>query len=55
MMYSLVVMGSRPMISCHKLSVPMISWPFFFEKQTNGRYYCTEWGLGMEIDSNVEE
>ncbi|XP_023554156.1 7-deoxyloganetin glucosyltransferase-like [Cucurbita pepo subsp. pepo] len=34
--------------------VPMISWPFFAEQQTNCRYCCTEWGIGMEIDSNVK-
>ncbi|KAH7683484.1 7-deoxyloganetin glucosyltransferase protein [Dioscorea alata] len=34
--------------------VPMISWPFFAEQQTNCRYVCVEWGLGMEIDSDVK-
>ncbi len=34
--------------------VPMISWPFFAEQQTNCRYCCTEWGIGMEIDNNVQ-
>ncbi|XVF44793.1 hypothetical protein PTKIN_Ptkin02bG0152600 [Pterospermum kingtungense] len=34
--------------------VPMISWPFFAEQQTNCRYACTEWGIGMEIDNNVK-
>ncbi|KAG6652028.1 hypothetical protein CIPAW_06G154800 [Carya illinoinensis] len=34
--------------------VPMISWPFFAEQQTNCRYCCTEWGIGMEIDNNVK-
>ncbi|XP_023554302.1 7-deoxyloganetin glucosyltransferase-like isoform X1 [Cucurbita pepo subsp. pepo] len=34
--------------------VPMISWPFFAEQLTNCRYCCTEWGIGMEIDSNVK-
>ncbi|KAL4614839.1 hypothetical protein ACB092_07G081800 [Castanea dentata] len=33
--------------------VPMISWPFFAEQQTNCRYCCTEWGIGMGIDNNV--
>ena len=31
----------------------MICWPFFGEQQTNCRYCCTEWGIGMEIDNNV--
>ncbi|XP_078164394.1 7-deoxyloganetin glucosyltransferase-like isoform X2 [Carex rostrata] len=38
-------------LSC---GVPMISWPFFAEQQTNCRYLCTEWGIGMEIDNNVK-
>lgn len=33
--------------------VPMICWPFFAEQHTNCRYACEEWGIGMEIDSNV--
>ncbi|XP_022762410.1 7-deoxyloganetin glucosyltransferase-like [Durio zibethinus] len=34
--------------------VPMICWPFFAEQQTNCRFACTEWGVGMEIDNNVK-
>nr|AYC63488.1 UDP-glycosyltransferase [Scoparia dulcis] len=34
--------------------VPMICWPFFAEQQTNCLYICTQWGIGMEIDTNVE-
>lgn len=34
--------------------VPVVCWPFFAEQQTNCRYCCTEWGVGMEIDSNVK-
>ncbi|KAA8536444.1 hypothetical protein F0562_028922 [Nyssa sinensis] len=34
--------------------VPMICWPFFAEQHTNCRYSCTEWGIGMEIDSDVK-
>ncbi|KAG0503575.1 hypothetical protein HPP92_003647 [Vanilla planifolia] len=33
--------------------VPMVCWPFFAEQQTNCRYACTEWGVGLEIDNNV--
>ncbi|KAK3414352.1 hypothetical protein EUGRSUZ_L00504 [Eucalyptus grandis] len=32
--------------------VPMICWPFFVEQQTNCRYSCMEWGIGMEIDND---
>ena len=30
--------------------VPMICWPFFAEQQTNCRFCCKEWGIGMEIE-----
>ncbi|XP_006647925.1 7-deoxyloganetin glucosyltransferase-like [Oryza brachyantha] len=33
--------------------VPVIIWPFFADQQINCRYQCNEWGVGMEIDSNV--
>uniref|UniRef100_A0A453PPV3 Glycosyltransferase n=2 Tax=Aegilops tauschii subsp. strangulata TaxID=200361 RepID=A0A453PPV3_AEGTS len=33
--------------------VPVISWPFFADQQTNCRYQCNEWGVGMEINNNV--
>uniref|UniRef100_A0A6N2L8T5 Glycosyltransferase n=1 Tax=Salix viminalis TaxID=40686 RepID=A0A6N2L8T5_SALVM len=33
--------------------VPMLCWPSFGDQQTNCRYTCAEWGIGMEIDSNV--
>lgn len=34
--------------------VPLICWPFFAEQQTNCRFSCVEWGIGMEIDNNVK-
>ncbi|XP_027344484.1 linamarin synthase 1-like [Abrus precatorius] len=34
--------------------VPMICWPFFAEQQTNCRYVCTTWGIGMEIKHDVK-
>ncbi|KAG9451454.1 hypothetical protein H6P81_011419 [Aristolochia fimbriata] len=33
--------------------VPVVCWPFFAEQQTNCRYACTEWGVGMEVDKDV--
>uniref|UniRef100_A0A6N2KCQ0 anthocyanidin 3-O-glucosyltransferase n=1 Tax=Salix viminalis TaxID=40686 RepID=A0A6N2KCQ0_SALVM len=38
-------------ISC---GMPMLCWPFRGDQQTNSRYTCPEWGIGMEIDSNVK-
>ncbi|XP_071696672.1 UDP-glycosyltransferase 85A8-like [Rutidosis leptorrhynchoides] len=34
--------------------IPLICWPFFAEQQTNCRYSCVEWGIGMEINTNVK-
>ncbi|PON50347.1 UDP-glucuronosyl/UDP-glucosyltransferase [Trema orientale] len=34
--------------------VPVICWPYFSEQQTNCRYSCREWGIGMEIEGEVE-
>ncbi|VAH98923.1 unnamed protein product [Triticum turgidum subsp. durum] len=33
--------------------VPMVCWPFFAEQQTNCRYKCTEWGIGLEVREEV--
>ncbi|XP_054814075.1 7-deoxyloganetin glucosyltransferase-like [Prosopis cineraria] len=34
--------------------VPMACWPFYGDQQTNCRYACMEWGIGVEIDINVK-
>ncbi|EPS62953.1 hypothetical protein M569_11835 [Genlisea aurea] len=34
--------------------VPVICWPFFADQQTNCRFSCREWGVGVEIDSEVK-
>ncbi|MCL7031528.1 hypothetical protein MKW94_007025 [Papaver nudicaule] len=44
----------RMYASCISAGVPMICWPFFAEQQTNCRYSCVHWGIGMEIDNNVK-
>ncbi|XP_010459992.1 PREDICTED: UDP-glycosyltransferase 85A5 [Camelina sativa] len=33
--------------------VPMVCWPFFAEQQTNCKYCCHEWEVGMEIGGDV--
>ncbi|KAI9121419.1 hypothetical protein K1719_008452 [Acacia pycnantha] len=33
---------------------PLVCWPFFAEQQTNCRYACVEWGIGMEVGPVVE-
>eukprot|EP00252_Welwitschia_mirabilis_P008777 TRINITY_DN2092_c0_g1_i9.p1 TRINITY_DN2092_c0_g1~~TRINITY_DN2092_c0_g1_i9.p1 ORF type:complete len:465 (-),score=12.82 TRINITY_DN2092_c0_g1_i9:150-1544(-) len=34
--------------------VPMISWPFFAEQQTNRRFVSAEWKVGYEMDETVQ-
>ncbi|KAF7848368.1 hypothetical protein BT93_L2054 [Corymbia citriodora subsp. variegata] len=34
--------------------VPVVCWPFFADQQTNCKYSCEEWGIGMEIDGDVK-
>ncbi|KAI4296376.1 hypothetical protein L6164_036339 [Bauhinia variegata] len=34
--------------------VPMLCWPFFADQQTNCRYACIKWNIGIEIDNNVK-
>ncbi|XP_061364693.1 7-deoxyloganetin glucosyltransferase-like [Gastrolobium bilobum] len=34
--------------------VPMACWPFFAEQQTNCFYAYKKWGIGMEIESDVD-
>ncbi|GLT93793.1 hypothetical protein SLE2022_115670 [Rubroshorea leprosula] len=34
--------------------IPIICWPFFPEQETNCRFCCTEWEIGMEINSDVK-
>ncbi|XVF61612.1 hypothetical protein PTKIN_Ptkin08bG0144500 [Pterospermum kingtungense] len=34
--------------------LPVICWPFFAEQQTNCRYACTKWGIGMEVNPDVK-
>lgn len=46
--------GWNSTIESVSFGVPMICWPFFAEQQTNCRYSCEEWGIGMEIDNNVK-
>ena len=34
--------------------VPMICCPFFGDQQTNCKYACNEWGIGIEIDKGAK-
>ncbi|CAI9104054.1 OLC1v1002662C1 [Oldenlandia corymbosa var. corymbosa] len=45
--------GWNSMLESIASGVPMICWPFFADQQINCRFACVEWGVGLEIDSNV--
>ncbi|XP_066321916.1 7-deoxyloganetin glucosyltransferase-like [Miscanthus floridulus] len=45
--------GWNSMTESLSAGVPMLCWPFFAEQQTNRRYACTEWGVGVEVDGDV--
>ncbi|OUZ99623.1 UDP-glucuronosyl/UDP-glucosyltransferase [Macleaya cordata] len=34
--------------------VPMICWPFYADQQTNCRYACDVWRIGVEVDSDAK-
>ncbi|CAM9001678.1 unnamed protein product [Rhodiola kirilowii] len=34
--------------------VPLMCWPYFAEQQTNCRYACTAWGVGLEVSCDVK-
>lgn len=46
--------GWNSMMETICAGVPVICWPFFAEQQTNCRYACTEWGIGMEVNHDVK-
>ncbi|XP_052197108.1 linamarin synthase 1-like [Diospyros lotus] len=45
--------GWNSMVESIGEGVPVICWPFFADQQTNCRYACTHWGIGMELDNEV--
>ncbi|XVE93138.1 hypothetical protein REPUB_Repub01dG0164300 [Reevesia pubescens] len=48
-------MGWNSTIESISAGVPMLCLPFLADQQTNCRFACTEWGIGMEIDNNVKK
>ncbi|KAL5820086.1 hypothetical protein ACOSQ4_023928 [Xanthoceras sorbifolium] len=46
--------GWNSTIESISAGVPVICWPFFAEQQTNCRYACTTWGIGMEVNHDVK-
>ncbi|KAK2656468.1 hypothetical protein Ddye_009520 [Dipteronia dyeriana] len=46
--------GWNSIIEGISTGVPVICWPFFADQQTNCRYACTTWGIGMEVNYDVK-
>jgi len=34
--------------------VPMMCWPFFAEQETNAKFVCEEWAIGMQVKKMVK-
>ncbi|XP_027179347.1 7-deoxyloganetin glucosyltransferase-like [Coffea eugenioides] len=45
--------GWNSVLESLSAGVPMICWPFFADQQTNCLSCCSYWGVGVEIDNNV--
>ncbi|CAN0858448.1 Linamarin synthase 1 [Linum grandiflorum] len=46
--------GWNSMMESVSAGVPMICWPFFAEQQTNSRYACNEWEIGIQLSHDVK-
>ncbi|PON88038.1 UDP-glucuronosyl/UDP-glucosyltransferase [Trema orientale] len=46
--------GWNSIIESLSSGVPMLCYPFFAEQQTNCRFACNEWGVGLEIENDVK-
>lgn len=47
--------GWNSILESLSAGLPIICWPFFAEQQTNCRFLCGEWVVGMEIDNDVKQ
>ena len=47
--------GWNSIIESLSAGVPMICFPFFSDQLMNCRYMCTEWEVGMEINSDLNK
>ncbi|GMN27427.1 hypothetical protein TIFTF001_001642 [Ficus carica] len=46
--------GWNSIIESLSCGVPMLCYPFFAEQQTNCRFVCNEWDVGLEINNDVK-
>ncbi|KAF2292984.1 hypothetical protein GH714_034580 [Hevea brasiliensis] len=45
--------GWNSMMETVSHGVPIVCWPFFADQHTNCRYACSKWGIGMEVNHNI--
>ncbi|XP_030453659.1 7-deoxyloganetin glucosyltransferase-like [Syzygium oleosum] len=46
--------GWNSTIESLSAGVPMLCWPCFGDQQTNCKYICDDWGIGLEMDGDVK-
>ncbi|KAB1220550.1 UDP-glycosyltransferase 85A1 [Morella rubra] len=46
--------GWNSIIESVSAGVPMLCWPFVADQPMNCKYTCKDWGIGMEIDSDIK-
>ncbi|XP_048129490.1 7-deoxyloganetin glucosyltransferase-like, partial [Rhodamnia argentea] len=46
--------GWNSTIESLSAGVPMLCWPCFGDQQTNGKFICDDWGVGLEMDGDVK-
>ncbi|CAN1224574.1 UDP-glycosyltransferase 85A2 [Linum perenne] len=48
------VLNHSAVVETLTAGVPVLCWPFFADQQTNCKFACKDWKIGMEIDKDVK-